>query len=221
MTQITKEWLSAFTKEVQTCFTDNLFFLGLQGSYQRGEINTESDIDIVILLYKMDFTDLQKYDILMQKLPFAEKLCGFFAEKEVLQCWEKSELFQFYYGTKPLYGNLDFLLSLFQKTDIQKAIKIGACNLYHACCHNFLFDRDMTQIKSFYKSAFFLLQAKYFLNYGQYIKTKKAMYETCQGVDREIMANSLKKMDDPNQEQYLNYHTDLLLQWSKQLILQY
>jgi len=47
--------------------------------------------------------------------------------------WEPSDLFQFYYDTTPIVGSLDELLIKIDKEAVDRAIKIGACNIYHGC----------------------------------------------------------------------------------------
>ena len=45
-------------------------------------------------------------------------------------------MFQFYYDTTPILGSLDELLDKIAEVDIRRAIRIGACNVYHMCAHN-------------------------------------------------------------------------------------
>ena len=54
-----------------------------------------------------------------------------------LMNWETSDLFQFCYDTVPIRGNLDEVLALVSDNAVRRAVKIGACNIYHACIHNF------------------------------------------------------------------------------------
>ena len=53
---------------------------------------------------------------------------------------EKSDLFQFCYDTKAIRGSLDDVLSTIAAEDVMRAIKIGACNIYHGCVHNMLYE---------------------------------------------------------------------------------
>ncbi len=43
-------FMESFKENLLNLFTDNLLFLGLQGSYGRGEAKESSDIDPVIIL---------------------------------------------------------------------------------------------------------------------------------------------------------------------------
>ena len=52
-----ENWLQDFTKKLFDKFSTRIKFIGLQGSYKRGEANADSDIDIVIILDKLSFDD--------------------------------------------------------------------------------------------------------------------------------------------------------------------
>jgi len=43
--------------------------------------------------------------------------------------WETSDLFQFYYDTKPIKGSLDELLPRIDDFSVNRAIKTGVCNI--------------------------------------------------------------------------------------------
>lgn len=54
-------WLQDFTKKLFDQFNSRIKFVGLQGSYKRGEANENSDVDIVIILDRLTFEDLVEY----------------------------------------------------------------------------------------------------------------------------------------------------------------
>ena len=109
---------------------------------------------------------------MLDTLPNRELVCGFISGKDELLNWETSDLFQFYYDTAPIKGTLDCLLEKIDKHTVKRAIKIGACNIYHACVHNFVHEKSDDILRSLYKSAVFVLQAVYFYETGKYIKSK-------------------------------------------------
>ncbi len=39
------------------------------------------------------------------------------------------------------------------------AVKIGVRNLYHGCCHDFLYEKSSEILSALFKSVFFILQA--------------------------------------------------------------
>ena len=134
-------WISNFEEKLERTFENRVYFLGIQGSYARGEARSNSDIDIVVILDKLDATDIQKYNSLLDTLPNRNLICGFISGKKEILNWEVSDLFQFYYDTKPIKGSLDALISLIDGAAIDRAIKIGACNIYHGCVHNMLHEK--------------------------------------------------------------------------------
>ena len=44
-------------------------------------------------------------------------------------------------------GGLDELLAVIDESAVNNAIKLGACNVYHGCVHNMLFDKNKDILK--------------------------------------------------------------------------
>ena len=127
-----KVWMERFTELLHETFGERVYFVGLQGSYARGEATETSDIDTVVILDKMTADDIKKYNDMIETLPNRELICGFLSGKDELINWEPSDLFQFYYDTTPILGTLEELLTKIHNAAVERAIKIGACNIYHA-----------------------------------------------------------------------------------------
>ena len=163
-------WMKKFLQILNDTFTNRVWFVGLQGSYGRDEATETSDIDIVVILDQLFVTDIQKYNTMLDSFPNREQICGFVSGKDELLNWEPSDLFQFYYDTTPIKGSLDELLAVIDKTAVNRAIKIGACNIYHGCVHNMLHEKSEDILKGLYKSASFVVQAITFRQTGRYIK---------------------------------------------------
>ena len=163
-------WLDGFLKALNENFENRVWFVGLQGSYGRGEATETSDIDIVVILDQLSATDIQAYNAMLNELPYRELICGFLSGKDELLNWEPSDLFQFYYDTTPIKGNIDELLSFIDESAVGRAIKIGACNIYHGCVHNMLHEKSEDILKGLYKSASFVVQAIAFKQTGKYVK---------------------------------------------------
>lgn len=216
---IKKEWLKNFVEEIKKGFGNRIEFIGLQGSHGRGEASQESDIDIVIILDKVEIEDLKKYDEIVSKMEDSEKICGFISGREELNSWEKADVFQFYYDTEPLVGNIDFLLPTIKKSDIRRAILVGSCNIYHMCGHNILHEKDLEILFSLYKAASFVLQAKYYYETGRYIKKKADLLPKLSEEDRKILKiyMEIKKIENISEEGFLNYSAELF-NWSSSLI---
>ena len=180
-------WINDFLQKLNDSFGDRVWFVGLQGSYGRGEATEASDLDLVVILDELSALDVQKYNATLDTLPNRELLCGFLSGKKELLNWEPSDLFQFYYDTKPIKGSLDELLPLIDERAIKRAIKIGACNIFHGCVHNMLYEKSEELLRGLYKSASFVVQAIVFLQTGSYISHRKDLLEIVSSDDRVIV----------------------------------
>ncbi len=166
-------WLNDFLQKANATFQDRVWFVGLQGSYGRGEATGTSDIDIVLILDGLTAPDIRSYQAMLDTLPHRALICGFLSGKEELLSWEPSDLFQFCHDTTPLKGSLNAVLRLVKESDVSRAIKIGACNIYHGCIHNMLHEKSEETLKSLYKSASFVIQAILFKQNGKYLKQQQ------------------------------------------------
>ena len=185
-------WLDGFLKSLNGTFANRVWFVGLQGSYGRGEATETSDIDIVVILDELSASDIGKYNAMLDTLPHRELICGFLSGKDELLNWEPSDLFQFYYDTTPIKGSLDELLTVIDAAAVDRAIKIGACNVYHGCVHNMLHEKSEDILRGLYKSASFVVQAIVFKQTGKYIKHQKDLLDAVSGDERKIIETFLK-----------------------------
>ncbi len=184
-----KTWIDHFLKAINQTFGNRVWFVGLQGSYARGEARDTSDIDIVVILDELSALDINTYNTMLDALPHRELICGFLSGKDEILNWEPSDLFQFYYDTKAIKGSLDELLPLIDDTAIDKAIKIGVCNIYHGCVHNMLYEKSEDVLKGLYKSASFVIQAIYFSYTGKYIRHQKEL-STLVSIDEKVIVDT-------------------------------
>ncbi len=187
-----KDWMKTFLKSLNDTFGNRVWFVGLQGSYGRGEATDSSDIDVVVILDELSAMDIMTYDLMLNTLPYRELICGFLSGKNELLNWEPSDLFQFYYDTIPIKGSLDALLPLLDDSAIDRAIKIGICNIYHGCVHNMLHDKSVETLKSLYKSASFVVQAITHKRIGRHISSQKELLSIISPDERFITETHLK-----------------------------
>ena len=180
-------WMQDFLQTLNEAFTNRVWFVGLQGSYGRGEATKTSDIDIVVILDELFASDIQTYNTMLDTLPHRELICGFLSGKDELLQWEPSDLFQFYYDTTPIKGSLDELLAVIDEAAVGRAIKIGACNIYHGCVHNMLHEKSDDVLCGLYKSASFVVQAIVFRQTGNYIKHQKELLLVASSDEQEIV----------------------------------
>ena len=185
-------WMNKFLKSLNETFANRVWFVGLQGSYGRGEATETSDIDVVVILDELSALDIQIYNAMLDSLPHRELICGFVSGKNELLNWEPSDLFQFYYDTTAIKGSLDELLTVIDETAVNRAIKSGACNIYHGCVHNILHEKSEDILKGLYKSASFVVQAIAFKQSGKYIKNQKDLLGVVSTDERKIVDTFLK-----------------------------
>lgn len=215
-------WMKGYLDELKSLFGSRLMFVGLQGSYNRGEATDSSDIDVVVILNYATPEDLKAYSAMLDTFPNREKVCGFISGQQELTNWERSDLFQFYHDTTPIFGSIDFLLPLIGKEDIHRAIRIGACNIYHMCGHNMVHEKDAAILKNLYKSAAFTVQAIYYERMGTYIKQKTELIPVLQPQEREILQTGITLKQQPNIAQTeFEPLSELLFNWAAGLIIKY
>lgn len=219
MSFVIDEWMKQYTAASQDLFGGRIWFLGLQGSYGRGEATEGSDIDAVLILDTVSAEDLASYGKMLDILPNRDKACGFVSGKKELLAWEPSDLFQFYYDTTPILGSLDELRDRIAEVDIRRAIRIGACNVYHMCAHNLVHEKNADILKGLYKSAAFTLRAVIFLKTGRFEKKTAALLKSLEGADlRVLQAGAELKEKDTLSEDELKRYSALLLGWASEWI---
>ena len=218
-----KEWVNCLTKKLQAAFQERLLFVGLQGSYQREEATEQSDIDIVVLLDRIELQDLACYRKLLSDMPHSELACGFICGRLEFRNWPKYELFQFFRGTTSFYGDLSAFMPEIGEEEATQSLKIGASALYHEICHQYLYGKqDLACLQHAFKTSFYLLQLSYYLKTKDYILTKSLLCQKLSGTEKEILEISsnwepsiIKLQENPA------HAYDLLLGWTSAVLRQY
>ena len=77
-----EKWMKVFLQTLDAHFGKRIWFVGLQGSYSRGEATQTSDIDIVVILDELTPADIRTYSAMLDTLPNRELICGFLSGKE-------------------------------------------------------------------------------------------------------------------------------------------
>lgn len=209
-------WINTYLQALDRTFGERVCFVGLQGSYGRGEAMETSDIDIVVILDKLSALDIQSYNAMLDTLPHRELICGFLSGKNEIQNWESSDLFQFYHDTKPIRGSLDELLPSIDDAAVDRAIKIGVCNIYHSCVHNMLYEKSEEILRGLYKSASFVVQAICFRQTGKYVRHQKDLVQIVSPAERTIVETFLALKNGGR----IDFHkmSETLFSWSQSCI---
>jgi predicted nucleotidyltransferase len=180
-------WTDQFLQALRHNFKDRVWFVGLQGSYGRGEATETSDIDMVVILDEVNAADLTAYHTMLDQLPYRELLCGFLSGKQEILNWDAADLFQLYHDTTPIVGSLDEVLERIDGAAVNRAIKLGVCNLYHGCVHNILYDHSEDILKGLYKGASFVVQAIVFQETGRYYRRQTDLRQAVPPKERSIL----------------------------------
>ena len=209
-------WMQKFLQILDETFGNRVWFVGLQGSYGRGEATQTSDIDAVVILDELSGMDIRTYHDMLDTLPHRDFICGFLSGKNEILNWEPSDLFQFCNDTTPIKGSLDEVLAVVDESAVDRAIKIGACNIYHGCVHNMLHEKSEDILRGLYKSASFVVQAISFKQTGSYIRHQKDLLEVVSSYERAIVETFLHLKNGGAVE--FNLMSETLFAWAKKWI---
>lgn len=200
-------------------FGCRLLYVGLQGSYLRGEATDSSDIDVMVIVNKLCVDDLDEYRAVIEAMDHFDRSCGFICSDEDLKNWNPLEICHLSHTTKDYYGNLSDYIPPYSKTDVVNFVKMSINNTYHAICHCRI-HRDAAANREnlvfAYKGIFFILQNLYYLKYGKFIVTKKEMLENAKGIDREVMECAFELSGGENNG--FDESFQLLFKWCQETI---
>ena len=210
------EWMQNFSQELNKTFSNRVWFVGLQGSYGRCEATQTSDIDVVVILDDLSAMDIQTYNNMLDTMPHRELLCGFLSGKNEILNWEPSDLFQFCNDTIPIVGSLDEVMTVVDENAVNRAIKIGACNIFHGCVHNMLHEKSDDILRDLYKSASFVIQAIVFKQTSCYVKHQNELL-TVAAPSEQIIINTFLRLKNGGVVDFIPMSNALFV-WAKQWI---
>ena len=209
-------WMQNFLQTLNKTFENRVWFVGLQGSYGRGEATETSDIDVVVILDELSAKDIQIYNGMLDTLSHRKLICGFLSGKNEIMNWEPSDLFQFCNDTTPIKGSLDEVFALIDENAINRAIKIGACNIFHGCVHNMLHEKSEDILRGLYKSASFVVQAIVFKQTGNYIKYQEELLKVVSSDELVIVENFMNLKNGGTVD--FSLMSETLFDWAKKWI---
>lgn len=154
-------YLPALIAQLRRNFGPRLRYVGLQGSYLRGEATEDSDLDVMVVLDLLAPADLDRYRAILAALPQPEKACGFLC------------------GTEDL-----------ARRDGWAFLQLSAGNLYHEVCHRWVhgdWEETAAALPGLYKGTFFLLQNLHWLRTGDFLPTRAALGPCLPPEDRAVL----------------------------------
>jgi len=211
-----ENYISRLTELLRQRFGERLLYVGLQGSYLRGEATEHSDIDIMTVIDELDVADLEAYRAVIRSLEHAELSCGFICGKEELANWNPLEICHLLHSTKDHFGSLRPLLPEYTEQDVRNYIQLGLGNLYHELCHRRVHgkaENTAAAMPAAYKSTFFILQNICYLRHGIFAATKAELLPMTEGADRAVLERSMAPeafLRDDAQNSF-----DLLFTWCR------
>ena len=155
-------YLDDLIRNCQTVFGERLLYVGLQGSYLRGEAREDSDIDVMVILDRFTVADMDAYRDILQRTGFYD-----------------------------LLGTLTDYLPPAARTDELNYVKVSLGNLYHELCHRYIHRdraRNAAAFRGTCKNLFFLIQNLHFLETGRFLLTKEELKEGVSEEDRRVLA---------------------------------
>ncbi len=183
-------YLRDLISNCRTAFGDRLLYVGLQGSYLRGEAHESSDIDVMVILDRFSVQDMGQYREILKTIGFYERSCGFICGRDELLRWNPLEVCQLRHTTKDLFGVLaDYLPSATREDEINY-VKLSLGDLYHALCHRYIHagrEKNVASFRGTCKVVFFLMQNLHYLESGRFILTKGELKEAVSAEDRRVL----------------------------------
>lgn len=170
-------------------FACRLRYVGLQGSYERNEATSESDIDPMVIIENLSQKDLYAYRRIIESLEMPEKSCGFLCDFDTLAHWNALEVFSLVQSTRDYYGTLSEMVPAYTGNDIRAYALMSANNLLHEITHRFVhapLEKNASKLASLEKGVFFMLQNVVYLEKGIFPKSRKALSEHLTEADKPL-----------------------------------
>ena len=210
--------MNELAQRLRAAFGGRLIYLGLQGSYARGEADERSDLDVMCVLEGLSAADLDAYRQIIQGLPWAEKACGFICGREELAAWNPLEIACLVRTTHDWVGSLSALVPEYTGEDLRRHVQLSAGNLYHELCHRRIYRgaaRSLEALPGCFKAAMYILQALTLLETGVFPPSTAALTALPCPADARVASRGveLRRGDTPREEDF-----SLLLDWCGQVM---
>lgn len=107
-------------------------------------------------------------------------------------------------------------MAVIDESAVNRAIKIGVCNIFHGCIHNMLHEKSEDILRGLYKSASFVVQAIIFKQTGNYIKHQEELL-TVAMPNEETIINTFLSLKKGGTVDFIPM-SETLFAWSKKWI---
>ncbi len=214
-----EEYISALTELLKKLYCERLLYVGLQGSYLRGEATEDSDIDIMAVIENMTVKDLDEYRKAIMSLGGYDKSCGFICGADELKNWNPLEICHLLHTTKDYFGELSKLVPEYTQDDVHSFVKLSLGNLYHEICHRYIHapkEKSVSDLPYTYKAVFFILQNLHWLKTGMFINSKQELVEALSGKDKLVLEKAISLSKGAHFE--FDEAFELLFSWCKEAL---
>ena len=185
-----EDYMNRLIEALKDAFGKRLIYVGLQGSYLRGEATENSDIDPMVVIDQLSRSDLDIYRAIIAQLPDPANSCGFLCGRQELAHWNALEMSHLLHCTRDIYGTLADLIPAYDERDIRSFIQMSIGNLYHELCHRYVHrsdERNRAALPVTCKGVFFILQNLHHLRTGVFCATKQQLLSQLEGTDLAVM----------------------------------
>ncbi len=219
------QWLDRFVGKLKNTFGDRLVFVGLHGSWARGEGKAESDIDITTVLNRVGPEDLRAFRKAIVSMTNAKNsACGGLYSIAERQAWPRFEGAQLFYEYKVLYGTLDNSRKP-TASDLLEDVRFKASSNLFVARSYLLYPHDARKVVHRlhypFKCCFFGLQSWVILCEGRFVALKDDLIDALTDADdREVVRVARDwQQSEKDREKRPLYYIELLERWSRKMLL--
>ena len=184
-----EEYMQKLVSYLKDEFGESLIYVGLQGSYLRGEATEESDADAMVVLKTLDRAAMDRYRSVLAKMGNDAQPCGFICAANDLKHWNPQECCQLVHSTKDIYGTLAPLLPAWTKKDAADYVKRSLNDFYHELCHRYIYrgpEHSAQKLPQMEKSLFFILQNLHYVETGVFCLRRRELLHALPERDQAV-----------------------------------
>ncbi len=200
-------------------FGERLVYVGLQGSYLRGEATDHSDIDIMAVIDGLSVADLKQYRAIIDSLPYSDRARGFICSKADLAAWNPLEICNLLHSTRDYYGVLSDIIPTYCVDDVRNFVKLSLNNLYHEICHRYIHgstEKNVEALPYTSKGVFFILQNLHYLRSNHFLGTKGELLKALTGKDQAVLLRAMELNQGISHDFENNF--ELLFTWCQETL---
>lgn len=182
-------YMTGMVTLLRQAFGSDLLYVGLQGSYLRGEATETSDIDVMVILEEVSLPVLDRYRAVLKAAGNEELSCGFLCSRADMAHWNAQEIPGLLHGTKDYYGTLADLVPPCTEYDLKLFLQTGFGNLYHEITHRYIhssLENSLSALADLHKPVFFLFQSLLLYRDGTFPANRAALAEVLTGEDSAV-----------------------------------